>query len=780
MKLLRLRVRRYLKHHLLRFAALFLILAFMVAIQAGFFLSQRSVRTEYLLRMDEGRVETLHFDMAEPLSKETEEQIEQENDVRLVYAPYCEISEKLLYEKDPVLFRLYRRQEQMNQPLMLQGHRPEKPDEMAIDQSFARVHHLKPGDSFALAGHEFIISGIGVWPNYSFMIVRDTDPMYNHQTFVMGEVNAEGFDILTKDKALLIHEYVLRRNHEKPLLTETDFTARKLADEELAERIKSPLRKVGRMSNFILREENQAISFVREDMESDVPMMLAFGLILLLVLGFIFVMLGESTVLKEAPAIGTLLALGIRRRDIFLQYLIPGVLVTFLGSLAGLCAAAAGFAPFFSKLYSENYSLAPFRIHADPLVIVLSLLLPSLMIALIQGFSLWRRLSLKPLSFLRRDFARNKRTKQLRLTRGSFGLRYRMRLIMQNIGSYLTLSAGVFLCILLLLFAFCFKPSLNSYDRKMRSDVVSEYQYILKSPILFFNDKEAETFSITMLSVDTRFREKERVNLYGLQDHSKFFKDADVEALKSEAEEADGTPEHPWPVVMNEDFLLRSGHEVGDCFEMHEEARSQSFFFVVRGSISYSVGFNAFMPQAALNRMIGVPGFFYNGILSDHEIKVPAGLLMMRITRADIGKTGETMIKAMGSILDVMIVISLVLFGLVMLLLSHTVLERNSLSMAYLKVFGYDNRKIGNLYILSLFEWVVLSLVSGLFIVRPVLKLLYNIAGSKMTGYIPMILPVSSQIFTVICGIFTFGIVALFNYRTINRVSLAEALKVQD
>ena len=112
------------------------------------------------------------------------------------------------------------------------------------------------------------------------------------------------------------------------------------------------------------------------------------------------------------------------------------------------------------------------------------------MMTAITWLSLRKKLSLPPLQFLRRDLRKKQKTHVFPLPKGlPFLMRFRLRVIFQNLGSYLILFVGILFANLLLMFGLLFPSALQHYQDTMPQNMLSQNTTMLSVPADVSNDK---------------------------------------------------------------------------------------------------------------------------------------------------------------------------------------------------------------------------------------------------------------------------------------------------
>ena len=135
----------------------------------------------------------------------------------------------------------------------------------------------------------------------------------------------------------------------------------------------------------------------------------------------------------------------------------------------------------------------------------------------------------------------SKRKKAVRLPDFKFFNRFRLRIILQNKSSYLTLFIGIFFANVLLLFGMMMKPLLDHYQEEILKNMIAPYQYVLNvpeepdedekytvmgmlqkflTPSLKTNEKSAEKFCLNSMKNVLPDQEGETITVYGIADDS--------------------------------------------------------------------------------------------------------------------------------------------------------------------------------------------------------------------------------------------------------------------
>ena len=134
-------------------------------------------------------------------------------------------------------------------------------------------------------------------------------------------------------------------------------------------------------------------------------------------------------------------------------------------------------------MYYGSYSLPIYETRWNMDAFVLTTIVPFVIMLLVNLVLISKRLKLTPLKFLRRDLSTSKKTKSSETAGYSpFFDRFRLRIILQNKSSYITLFVGIVFANILLLFGMMMAPLLDHYQEQTVDNMIADYQYILNVP----------------------------------------------------------------------------------------------------------------------------------------------------------------------------------------------------------------------------------------------------------------------------------------------------------
>lgn len=755
-----------------KYTGMFLILVLTIMIGSSFSATVESTIIALDRCETENRLEDGFFETSQQLSEAAFSKLES-LDISLAPIFYYRVNDF----DDNAKLLVFDERTELDIPCVFEGRLPENENEIAFDRICAREHGLEIGSTVELSGRSFTLCGLVALPDYSSLFANNSDLVMNTTDFGVSVVSHEGFKRYGID--CVTYRYAYRLDDAASSEASSDALAKssrpdKKAQKDKAEAIIRALYAEGIMpSEFLTAEANQSITFLKLDMGKDGPMMEMFVYILVAVIAFIFAVLTNNTIDSEAPIIGTLRSLGFTKREIIRHYLTP---VIFIALSASLIGNALGYTVMLSPMYSlyyTTYSVPRIETVFSVSAFIKTTVIPIILMPLINIIMLRSRLSLSPLKFLRHDLKKNGKQKTVRLTRGSFLTRFRIRVILQNKGSYVMLFFGIIISTLLLLFGIGIGPMFDNYVDSIADSTPFENQYLLKAE---YDISTSETGvgsrydKIEISELDTYYSLAGKdigITMMGIGENSIFFKD-----IKLPAENNKG--------VISSAMAEKLGLKVGDRITLSHPYNKEKYGLEICGVYDFMSSVCIFMKQENLNEMLGnTPGAF-NAYLSDEKLDIPEQYLAKLITKKDLCGAATQMLKSFDSIIKMINIFSVAIYMILMFILTKAIIEKNALSISYLKVFGYESREINKVFLRATAITVILSLLVALPIDFLLIKVLMLYITALIEGYVSFYVPL--WVFGAIIGICiaAYYLVNALHVRHIRKIPMQEALKCRE
>ncbi|MBO6047926.1 MAG: ABC transporter permease [Erysipelotrichaceae bacterium] len=764
------RLPRELKQDWTKYLSIFLLLVGMIGLVSGFLVADESMLKAYNDSFEKYTIEHGHFQTQKPLNKAQKKSI---NNLDVSIYDMFYVEEQLTSGSH---LRIYANRQEVNRADVMKGRLAEKPGEIAIDRMYADNNKLTVGDTISSDKHTWTVVGLVALSDYSALFESNSDSMFDAIKFGVGTICAEEFNAYNPQNLTYTYSWL----YDDPPVDEDAF-------HERGEDFMDELNTMISLEDYVPRDANQAITFTGEDMGSDRVMMMLLLYILIVIIGFVFMVTISNTIVQEANVIGTLMASGYTKKELIRHYMMIPVIVTLAGAVVGNVLGYTLFKNICAHLYYGSYSLPTYITIWSPVAFVETTIVPIVMMIIINYVTLRRRLSLSPLKFIRRDLTRRKQKRAVKLPhRMPFFSRFRTRILLQNSGNYLVLFVGILFANILLLFGLGMPNMIHNYQHTIETNLISEYQYVLSVSVNAMNENRKLESAINMMKymngVETNNEDAEKFSAYTLKTLGDQGRQEDIMVYGIVPDsryvnlDIDDQDEG---VYISSTYNDKYGTKPGDEITLKESYESTEYTFKVAGIYDYEGSVCIFMSQKQLNDIIDVGRTYFSGYFSNTPITdIDNRYLGSVIDFEALTKISRQLDVSMGEMMYMIQGIAVILSMVLMYVLSKMIIEKNAQSISMAKILGYDNAEISALYIMTTTLVVVLSCFittpASYAMLVPIFKAMMK---EEMTGWVSFNISSSVFIRTFIYGVLAYIIVAILEYRKIEKVPMDEALK---
>lgn len=774
---LRKRLPRELKKDFGKYVVIFLFMTLTIGFISGFLVAGGSMIQSYDESFEKYNIEDGHFVLDDPIKDFQKKRI-QRADVTLQEDFYKE--EKADHDQDGTLdstIRIYHGRDSVNRVCLMDGEYPKNKNEIALDRMYAENNDLQPGDRIEVGGRQLSVCGLVAFSDYSALFEDNNDSMFDAIKFCVALMTGDGYETFPEEHQSYV--YVWKYNHSP----DSDAEEREMADEFMENLVRSLSSSGANIKSVIPRYANQAICFTGDDMGGDRTLMIALLYILIVIMAFVFSVTIRNTIVSESAVIGTLRASGYTKGEILRHYLSAPLVVTLLAALVGNILGYSCFKDIVAGMYYGSYSLPTFVTVWNAEAFFLTTVIPVLLMMITNTLSLIHVLQLSPLKFLRRDLKRSQNKKAVRLPEFRFFTRFRIRIILQNRSSYITLFVGLVFSSVLLLFGMMMPPLFKHYEEQIMENMLAEYQYVLEYPV----ETElttAEKYCMTSLNYQGKERDED-ISVYGIEKQSRYVNETMPES----------------GVCISDGYAEKYQIKQGDMITLREEYDEKEYSFRVEKIMKYSAGLAVFMDRDQFNQVFDIkieglelaarnPVLFLKKILSSEKMEcftgyfsnqeitdLPDKCIQTCITKEDLTKLSRQMEVSMGSMFQMLNVFAVVMAALLIYLLTKLILEKNSNSISMVKILGYENKEIAKLYLVATTWVVIISMVLGILISIGVILLIYRKIMMGFNGWLTLYIAPEKFFEMFVMVLVAYGVVALLQLRKIGKIPMDEALK---
>lgn len=746
-RILNRRLPREIKRHFWRWLALFLMTAMGMAVVVSVVGSAENIIRGSRACAEKNQVEDGEFTTIRPLAEEQEEHLRRQGVI---------LEKKFstdIEQEDGSVLRFMSNREEINLIAVDEGRKAEKIGEVLLEKRYCEEHEYAVGDRIRVLGTELEIVGIGTTPDYDLPVRNFADMSAESFSFGTAFVTAEQYGDLSGE--------VRGKVSGTGIQSAESYTyAYILLNDVTHDAVKNEVRDV--TIAYTTAEDNPRILAAAGDMVLNRTVGLLAGGVVMALFAYIISVFMIHQINCEAGVIGTLYALGVKRRDLLLHYISLPAAVSLLGGASGLILGSSGFgmAPLMQEAYGY-FSVPVFDSIYPAYLILYGVILPPAIAVLVNFLVINRRLSQTALSLIRNE-RRASGLRNITLKGGSFTRNFCIRQVLRELRTSVGVAVGMFVSMMIFMlglncFVLCRNVGIDS-----KNSVKFEYMYtgrFLEESI----PEGGEGCLLQSLSI-TKFGYTLDVSLMGISENSRFF-DARPANNKNS-------------LVIGSSLATKYGLARGDILVLYDKAGSQKYEFSVEGICDYSVGLTAFMEIGCMRELFGKSEADYNVLLADRALETDENrLYYSTTTRSDIERSSAVFVEMMAPMVRMLLAISVIVFFAVMYLLTGVMIDRAGFGISLVKIFGFRQKEIRILYL----RGITITVAAGAALCIPLSKAatdaiypwaVANVACGMNLHFRWYYYPL---IFAGVMGIYFLSGLAVS--RKINRITPAEVLK---
>lgn len=750
----------------------YLVLAVMTIIAVGMYIgflcgtsSSEAAFTDYQI---ENKLEDGYFTLDGELDENIRKDIE-----KLDVDVYDNLYADLVSEKNDTV-RVFDERKDVDLPYTAEGTLPEETNQIFLDQIFASEQQLAVGDNIVLSNVEYTVSGVGAFPDYTISLEEPSQMIADRSTFGVAMVSKKGFSgIDEKDisynYSVMFKDDSLTESDQKDLMREIIKTAACVAPIQNYGKLDEAFDKMSNAANieeYTNTISNKRISPVVAKMESNMEMAKMFVGIIFVIIAFLYMIFIKQTMNQECSVLGTLMALGIKKRDILLSYMIPPCIVTFAGSLIGCALGSKVLYQLPINSLESYYSIPKSSLNLDINTLIIAILAPLLLIVVINTIGIVRKLSIKPLKLIRKDIGTKHSSDHSRFNGFSFDFRFRLRVFTQSMGAYFLLLVGIFLGGWLMMFGIGMSSSFDAYIKSQETEAVSEYQYMVSEQ---YKVDEPDAESATVGNFDyysSTLGQTYSLTGVGVCKNSKYFSDIKNTAFGE--------------IVISDAVAKKFGIKAGDVIKLENSSTGIGDSYTVVDITSYNMGLAVFMKQTEMNNIFRKHVDYFNYYFSDTKQDIPEGYLISEVTKDSLVANGVILKDVMQSMIIMFPIMAVVVYLIMMYLLINMILSQNEAGISMFKIFGYTDKEISRMYIRVNTIVVILLILITLPLQTMLMVSIWPACIATIPGFLDFVMGPKGFVIIIATGIICYMVSSLCSVYKIRKVSMAIMLKNQD
>ena len=692
-RILRKRLFRDLKSNCLRYLALVLLIVMGMYVVVSIVGAADTIIAGSIEKAEENQVEDGQFEVFLPLTDEQEREL---TDTGIMLEKMFSMD---MEAENDSLVRLMKNRESINLIDLEEGHLAENRGEIVLEKRYCEEHGLKTGDSIIISDLKFEITGIGSTPDYDMPAQTFSDMAVESNWFGIAFVTEKQYEEIKESRSSKAEDYCYAYR----------LNGSGMTDNEVKEMIRELDFEMNQLISFVKRTDNPRILAAAGDVQINKESGLLAGVIIMVLFTYVISVFVIHQIQQESSVVGTLYALGAKKKELLIHYITLPTVLTLLGGVIG---AVLGFSKVgipVQMTESYHYFSIPRLDVCYPLyLIVYSILMPPVVSAVVNYLVINRRLSQTALSLIRKE-QKTKTVRNISLGRMKFIRLFQFRQIIRESRTGITVVCGMTISLLVLMLG------LNCYVlcRNVQKDSVSstkfEYMYSLKYP-----EKEVpkggEACYVKSLS-KTSMGYTINISVIGIDEDNRYYDTKPVEGKSS--------------LVISKSVQQKYGLHMGDKLILTDNAEDMDYVFTVKEICNYAGGLAVFMDIDSMRELFGQEQDYYNMLLSDRELTIDESRIYSITSKEDVVHFASVFTDLMMPLVIMMTGSAAIIFCMVLYLMMGVMIDRASFGISLVQIFGFRTSEIRKLY-LNGNTWIVaVGAVVGIPLAKIIMDALY-------------------------------------------------------
>lgn len=647
--------------------------------------------------------------------------------------------------------RIFASNDVLNTHAVLQGQDLDN-NSILIDKTFASANKINLGDTLSISGKDYKVAGTMALPNYIY-VIRSKEEMIN---------NAKTFGIA-----------VLNKNNMQDLLGKSDFYAVRFNDRENIHQQETELK------SFLLTSGHQVLNWQSMENKSQVSLvkmeLRVMGLMskvspgaIILLTSILLSILLKRMIQRESSVIGTLYALGYRKKELLFHYMMFPMIITGYGAMIG-AVLGMFLMKFMLKFMLIAFPMPLQNIEYNWLALLLGIIIPLLVVCPPAYLIISRLLERTPAELMKGSKLSDKANfieKSLNLDRFKFKTKFQIREQVRSFSRTGFLLFGVIVATVLLLYGLTLQSSL---DFMMKEGIQSLYN--LKYEYVYNESHRGEPLA------GTEQFNAEYVTLKEDRNNSFAIVGVLPNTTRLKLEDLQGGKLMPDRVVATKMLAEKFGLKAGDELHVVSDDTLKEYTLKVDVIASSYAGEFLFMPLKDLNAMLGVPDDTYIGIWSDEQLTFQKGEIRSTKSIDGIVSGIKNMISQTGILVYTMTITAFILGVIIIYVVTSLVIEENRNVISLFKIFGYRKKEVNSLLLDSNLFPVILGYLLGIPILLASVTALMKTLSTSLQMTIPARLSPLYMLFGFIIVMLTYQVSKAANKKKIDKIPMSEALK---
>jgi putative ABC transport system permease protein len=652
--------------------------------------------------------------------------------------------------KDKTL-RVFTENTRINIPAIIEG-KALIGNDILIDPAYAKANKLKIGDSVNIYDKTLKISGFMSLPNYIYPLKSETDILNDANNFGIAVLKKTDFSAINKGNNF----YSIKFNGDK------SNVERKMS--QFKDNLKSNNIII---LNWMSAADNPRITYITAKLKGISALSSSMPIAILLLTCILTGIVMWRMLKRESVIIGTLYALGYKKRQIKNHYLRYPLSIALTGGIIGTILGALTLRPMI------NFMVAFFNMPVDSVgfnmkYIIISILLPVIFLAVCGYLVVSKALKSSPIELMRGGKENNKVgfiEKHLKLDKLKFSTKFKVREQLRSIPRSIFLLLGVVLATMLLLVGFATKGSLDYLMKDGFSQAFKyNYHYVFNS-MQQGTPVGGEAFS----EVPFTLKSDNKISLtaYGINPRSQYitFKDKSGSKLTTDK------------IIVTRPLADKLKLKPEDTINVVNKLDSREYSMTIDSIAETYVGSYIYIPLPKLNSMLKFPTDSYMGLWSTDKLNIPESKLLTTVTVEDMRKAFDAMTQPIQAYLGVIGFMAFIIGLIVIYVVTSLIIEENKENISLMKIFGYRKKEVYSMILNSSSFIIMLGYILGVPLLITSLSAMLKSVTKDMNIILPITISYTYLLVGFIIIYLTYEISKLLSKKKVNKISMNEVLK---
>lgn len=487
------------------------------------------------------------------------------------------------------------------------------------------------------------------------------------------------------------------------------------------------------------------------------------GVLIALLIAYVISVFASNTIKNDHKIIGTLYAMGYRKKELIKLYLMIPIIVVAIGAIIG---TFLGFV-ITDFCITANYS-TPKMIDTYPMIfIVYGIIMPILVTAIINYFIINSKLNHSALEIMQNKVNEKYQPdeKIVKSKNKNFLNLFRNNKYKKEFRSHLILFFGISLSIIIMMLGISLYGSITHYAECIDEDTNFEYMYSLTNPLEEQPDDSEIAYSKYLSMYCDMSGSDMPVVIQGIKKDNPYYKFSNELTTDENM------------IYVSDSAVVKFGCKKGDKLIFTDTLNHKDYVFTVAGEVSFKNGIYFFMNIDNMRDYFGSEDDYYNTLLSSKELDINPNMLISVTTKKTIVETAESWVTDTMSTIEMFIIMAIIIFILVTFILIKNILESSVYQISLLKIMGYRQKELNHIYLNPTLITVVFSMIIMFPIGSILMEMLIPMVNASMKSGMASYIDPLSYVFMAGLILLSYFAAYLLLQRKLAKIEANEILK---